>query len=82
MYILDAENVEGCFGYVFTTPKSSTEQDIWGLVCNYFSSDDYLSGIHMGNYDFVGDGGFSIRPVICLPSGITGIVGTSVSIDK
>jgi len=29
-----------------------------------------------------GNNGFGVRPLVCLPSGITGTVGTSVSIDR
>jgi len=71
LYIPYNEPVEGCYGYWLASSHVETSSTIWfvnheGVKRNYYVYSEV----------------FGMRPLICLPSGMTGEVGATVSIYK
>ena len=71
LYIPYTESVDGCNGYWLASPRVDYYNHMWDV--------DYSGRVY---YHDLYNIHYGIRPLVCLPSGITGTVGTSVRIDK
>ena len=70
LYIPHTETIDNCNGYWLASPNTNYANFVRGMYCSGY--------MYYGDYR--GDA-LSIRPVVCLPSDITGTVGETVEID-
>jgi len=72
LYFPFTTNQSGCFGYWLCSVNSENTTSVWLADCGGNVFKDY-------NFD---NPYYGVRPVVCLPTQITGTIGSSVSIDK
>ena len=72
LYIPYTVPIENCSGYWLATGYSGNDSNIWDIYCN--GSLDYTGTVHNSI-------SFSVRPVVKLPTTVTGTIGDIVEID-
>ena len=71
LYVPYKKAFENCYAYWLTTPYQTSNDNMW--LVTYSGCKD----IEKYNYTY-----YSVRPLICLPSNVTGTIGETVEIDK
>ncbi len=69
LYVQHTNEVEGCAGYWLATPYANYSYDVWNVTrnCYLINSNYYVEW-------------YGVRPVVCLPTDITGTIGETVEI--
>lgn len=75
LYVPHTEDVDGCNTYWLASPYESTNWGLCAVTCS-----KYGAGGTNGAYHYSSDT-CGIRPVVCLPSDVTGTIGESITID-